>query len=229
MTELVRGAEKMLITIEGIDGSGKNTLAEALRAALSERHVVEMVSSPGYQRTETGRLIGRYLAGEYRLGNESPYALSLLFALDRQEGQPQLRQWLSQGRIVIADRYAASNVAYQAARASSVAESVAVREFVLDLEFEKLGTIVPSVNIWLDIPVSVSRELIANKGKRDYVQSTYDKFEADRALMERVSTQYRELCAGNAYGDWLHVETCDDRGLRQPGVILAEVLDRLAL
>lgn len=219
----------MLITIEGIDGSGKNTLAEALRLALSKRHIVEMVSSPGYQRTETGRLIGRYLAGEYSLGNDNPYALSLLFALDRQEGQPQLRQWLSQGRIVIADRYAASNVAYQAARSASEAESLAVREFVLDLEYEKLGTIVPSVNIWLDIPVSVSRELIASKGKRDYVQSTYDKFEADGALMQRVSAQYRELCAANIYGNWLRVETCDEKGLRRPDAILAEVLDRLAL
>lgn len=219
----------MLITVEGIDGSGKNTLARGLSTVLAASHDVKMVASPGYDRTETGKLIGRYLSGNFDLGNDSPYALSLLFALDRQEGQPELRKWLADGKLVIADRYAASNIAYQAARADNPEESARVRQFVLDLEYQKLSTVVPAYNIWLDIPVDVSRELIARKGKRDYVDTAYDKFEADGNLMKKVSDEYRELAKNDRYGKWIRIEPVQDGRLRAAEAILDEALERLAL
>ncbi|MBB4124463.1 hypothetical protein [Martelella radicis] len=219
----------MLITVEGIDGSGKNTLACGLSTVLAASHDVKMVASPGYDRTETGKLIGRYLSGNFDLGNDSPYALSLLFALDRQEGQPDLRKWLAEGKLVIADRYAASNIAYQAARADDPDESARVRQFVLDLEYQRLSTIVPAYNIWLDIPVDFSRELIARKGKRDYVSTTYDKFEADGNLMRKVSEEYRELAKDDRYGKWIRIEPVQEGALRAAEAILDEALGRLDL
>lgn len=221
--------KNMLITVEGIDGSGKNTLARGLTAVLAASRDVKMVTSPGYDRTETGKLIGRYLSGSFNLGNDSPYALSLLFALDRQEGQPDLRNWLADGKLVIADRYAASNIAYQAARADDPRESVRVRRFVLDLEYQRLSTIVPDYNIWLDIPVDVSRELIMRKGKRDYVDTTYDKFEADGNLMRKVSDEYRELAKSDRYGQWIRIEPVQNGRLRAAEAILDEALTKLSL
>ena len=98
-----------LIAFEGLDQSGKQTqaewLAEALRAA---GHRVQTLSFPDYATT-IGAEIGAALHGQrtYR-----PDVLQLLYIANRYEHAPAIRSWLAEGTMVVADRYAASSLAY---------------------------------------------------------------------------------------------------------------------
>ena len=98
-----------LIAFEGLDQSGKQTqaewLAEALRAA---GHRVQMLSFPDYATT-IGAEIGAALHGQRAYG---PDVLQLLYIANRYEHAPAIRGWLAEGTMVVADRYAASSLAY---------------------------------------------------------------------------------------------------------------------
>ena len=98
-----------LIAFEGLDQSGKQTqaewLAEALRAA---GHRVQTLSFPDYATT-IGAEIGAALQGQRAYG---PDVLQLLYIANRYEHAPAIRGWLAEGTMVVADRYAASSLAY---------------------------------------------------------------------------------------------------------------------
>lgn len=99
------------ITLEGIDGCGKSTLARNLAAALSaEGHAVLLTKEPG--GSKLGMAIRQIL-------HEQPEPLEaisefLLFAADRAEHfRKIIIPALQAGTIVISDRCADSSVAYQ--------------------------------------------------------------------------------------------------------------------
>lgn len=108
----------MFIVLEGLDGAGKSTQIRLLRDLLAERGVAsEYVHFPRFDAPVYGELIARFLRGEFGGVNEvDPYLVALLFAGDRAEAGPMIRQWLSEGRAVILDRYVWSNVGFQCAK-----------------------------------------------------------------------------------------------------------------
>lgn len=102
-----------LITIEGIDGAGKTTLATALRDALAERGApVELLREPG------GVVLSeriRTLVKDPGLRVDAP-AEALLYAAARaQLVAERLRPALDAGRWVLLDRFVDSSLAYQGA------------------------------------------------------------------------------------------------------------------
>ena len=98
----------MLITLEGIDGSGKSTQAEWLHAALGPDAV--LVREPG--GTEAAERIRELLADpEIQL---EPLAELLLFCAARADlVRRVIRPALEAGHDVVCDRFADSTVAYQ--------------------------------------------------------------------------------------------------------------------
>jgi dTMP kinase len=106
-------AEGLLITIEGIDGAGKTTLAAGLRDALGARGVaVQLVREPG----------GVALSERLRALLEDPGLViaaqteALLYAAARaQLVQELLVPLLAEGSVVLMDRFADSSLAYQGA------------------------------------------------------------------------------------------------------------------
>ena len=109
----------MLIVFEGIDGAGKHTQITRLTAALAGRNVpCETISFPVYS-TFFGRLVERYLMGEFGpLDQVDPHFSAMLFAGDRLMQRDRIRGALSAGRTLLLDRYVASNLAHQGARVS---------------------------------------------------------------------------------------------------------------
>jgi dTMP kinase len=98
------------IVFEGIDGSGKSTVARMVFEALS----AEMPGRVVLTAEPTDSFIGKAV----RLANEGgvdELAEALLFVADRAEHTRQIRSWLSEGKMVLSDRYYASTVAYQGA------------------------------------------------------------------------------------------------------------------
>ncbi len=99
-----------LVTFEGIDGSGKTTIARRVYRALEKRGVrVVLTSEP------TRSWLGTAVRRSYR-DEVGPVAESLLFLADRAVHSEQIRRWLREGNVVLCDRYADSTYAYQGAR-----------------------------------------------------------------------------------------------------------------
>ena len=98
-----------LIAFEGLDQSGKETQAKRLLARFtSGGRLAEMVAFPDYG-TPIGKEIERALAGERDYQAD---VMQLLYVANRYEWKPAIDRQLASGRIVIADRYLASSIAY---------------------------------------------------------------------------------------------------------------------
>jgi dTMP kinase len=102
-----------LITIEGLDGAGKSTLATALARELAfGGRTVELLREPGGVRVSE-RI--RELVKDPGL-EISPQAEALLYAAARaQLVQERLRPLLDEGALVLLDRFVDSSLAYQGA------------------------------------------------------------------------------------------------------------------
>jgi dTMP kinase len=108
-----RVARGTLITIEGLDGAGKSTLADALADALATRGArVELLREPGgVEVSERIRALVKDPALAVRAHTEA-----LLYAAARaQLVDERLRPLLNDGAVVLLDRFVDSSLAYQGA------------------------------------------------------------------------------------------------------------------
>lgn len=99
------------IAIEGIDGSGKTTLAEAIAEDLRARgQVVTLTREPG--GTPLGHAIRQLLLDHAHA--PIPLAELMLYAADRaQHVNTLIKPAIDRGETVITDRYTGSTTAYQ--------------------------------------------------------------------------------------------------------------------
>jgi len=111
-----------LITIEGLDGAGKSTLADALAGALAARGArVELLREPG--GVEVSERI-RALVKDPALA-VGARAEALLYAAARaQLVEERLQPLLDDGALVLLDRFLDSSLAYQGAGRSLGVEQV---------------------------------------------------------------------------------------------------------
>jgi dTMP kinase len=115
-------ARGTLITIEGLDGAGKSTLALALERELASRGArVELLREPG--GVEVSERI-RALVKDPAL-NVLARTEALLYAAARaQLVEERLRPLLREGAVVLLDRFVDSSLAYQGAGRSLGVEQV---------------------------------------------------------------------------------------------------------
>lgn len=179
----------MFVVIEGIDGSGKGSVTKGLAQRLrSAGKQVETASFPMYDRTLYGRLVGRYLNGEFGK-NTHPYLHGTLYALDRYEAKPWLMERLADTDVVLSDRYIPSNLCYSAMKSQPSCEAEVVQHFV-DLEYGILQMPVPDVIFFLDVPVNFALLNIVKKEARTYTDKTSDLHEEDEQYLSRVRSFY---------------------------------------
>jgi dTMP kinase len=179
----------LMIVLEGSDGSGKTTqfnlLAERLKAA---GYDVETFDFPQYN-SESSYFVRQYLSGAFGSATEvSPYTASLFYALDRYEAAKSIEKALEQGKIVLADRYAGANMAYQGAKFTDSVEQRGFFVWADNLEFELLGIPRPDVNLFLRVPADVSAGLIDNRGQ------ARDEHEKNSAFLKKSVATYDLLC-----------------------------------
>uniref|UniRef100_UPI00398E907D thymidylate kinase-like n=1 Tax=Pristiophorus japonicus TaxID=55135 RepID=UPI00398E907D len=105
-----RGA---LIVLEGVDRAGKRTQCRWLKEALTKQgRAAEVLRFPD-RVTEIGQLISSYLE---KKSNLNDHTVHLLFAANRWEQVPLIKEKLQQGVTLIVDRYAFSGVAFTSAK-----------------------------------------------------------------------------------------------------------------
>lgn len=192
------------IAVEGIDGAGKRTLVEGLRRQWETGGVrVATVAFPRYGESIHADLTAEDLRGGHGDLSQSAYAMALLFALDRRDCARRLRELIDDYDVVIADRYAASNAAYTAARLAdnSVREAVAATEWVRALEFDRFGLPVPDHQLFLGVPVALAAQRAVSRAAGDASRDR-DRYERDSTLQERVDEAYRGLAAAQWVSPW---------------------------
>ena len=185
----------MFVVIEGIDGAGKGTVTAAVADRLKAEYqkTVSTVSFPRYEQTVYGRLIGRYLNGEFGESTHR-YLPGTLYSLDRFEARDWLKEQIRLHDVVLSDRYVSSNLCYSAMKAPPELRHEIAKHFT-DFEFGELGASKPDVHVFLDMPVDFAVQNIAKKAKRVYTDRPADIIEADHAFLAEVRKFYVEdLC-----------------------------------
>ena len=164
----------MLITLEGIDGSGKSTLHSALKEPLADLDPV-FTREPG--ATWVGEAVRRAIAEQI-----DPVTEATLFVADHAAHLAKIiRPALAEGRIVISDRYSDSRYAYQ---------SVTLQGIIPDPEgwlrsMHNGWTIVPDRTILCILPVDDAMKRLKPKDQQEHFEK--------RETLEKVQNNYLEF------------------------------------
>lgn len=212
------------IAIEGIDGAGKRTQIDLLAHWLDRRGIAHArMSFPRYE-SFFGRLVARFLNGEFGpLERVDAHFSALLYAGDRLEAKAGLEDILNrQRRTLVTDRYIASNLAHQTARAP-VAQRDEFLSWLRELEYRVYELPVEDLVIYLRVPAAVAQQQIGQKAARDYTSRSHDLQEADLRHLEEAAKVY-DLLAKES--NWVTVECYDAAAgtMRSPEAIHQDVV-----
>jgi dTMP kinase len=201
----------VLIAIEGVDGAGKRTLSEGLRAAfLAAGKSVATLAFPRYGQSVTADIAAEALHGEHGDLASSVYAMAMLFALDRAGAIEDIAALRRDHDVLILDRYVASNAAYSAARLHQDAAGDAAA-WVHALEYQRLGLPAPDWQVLLGVPAELAGERARRRAESDPGRPR-DSYERDGGLQQRTGAVYAELSDAAWGGRWLVVDADVDPG-----------------
>lgn len=176
----------LLISFEGVDGSGKSTqlarLADRLRVV---GHEPILVREPG--GTALGERIREILL-DPATGDIDPAAEALLYAASRAElVATTIEPALADGRVVLVDRYVDSSLAYQGAGRQLGIERV--------LEANLLATRgrLPHLTVLVSLDPAVARERLGARGETEPGADEDRLEQAGNEFFARVHEAYGEL------------------------------------
>jgi len=158
--------------LEGTDGSGKTTQTQLLLDHIKkEGKKVKEISFPQYG-TPSASMVEKYLNGEFGTAEEvGPYRASIFYAIDRYAHSQQIKKWLEEGYIVIANRYVGSNMGHQGGKIKNEIERKKYFEWNYNLEYNIFGISKPDINIILHVTPEISQQLVDKKETRDYIKT----------------------------------------------------------
>lgn len=213
-----------LIVIDGIDGAGKATQTKLLIANLEKAgHKTATLDFPQYYNNFFGKLTGRFLNGEFGdAPTTNPYIASILYAADRWESKGKIEGWLSEGRVVILDRYVSSNQIHQGGKISDDEEKKKFLNYLEEMEFGVFKIPKPDMIIFLNVPYDISKKLIEKKTERAYVNGgKQDKVEKSQTYQEGAYRQSLEMV--KKYNNWNEINCVKDGKIMLPEEISRKV------
>ena len=149
----------LLITIEGIDGTGKSTLIEALKGELADLNPV-FTREPG--ATWVGESVRRAIKEQI-----DPVTEATLFVADHAAHLAHvIRPALAEGKLVISDRYTDSRYAYQ----SVTLDGIIPRPLEWLRAMHDNWSIVPDKTFLLVISVDAALARLAEKNGREHFE-----------------------------------------------------------
>ncbi|MCK4266901.1 MAG: dTMP kinase [Thermoplasmata archaeon] len=138
------------VTLEGIDGCGKSTVARKVSSILESEGVrVELTREP------TDTWLGKAVKRSHQ-ESVSPFTEVFLFMADRATHTDWVREKVSEGALVISDRYSDSTVAYQSASLHQEFGGSLEEHADWLLELNRKIMMVPDLTILLDIDPETS-------------------------------------------------------------------------
>jgi len=216
----------IIIAIEGLDGSGKQTITNKLWQELLTRQEesqnpvhIAFWSFPMYDKWHS-LLVKWYLNGKF--GKDpmkvSPYLSSLTYSIDRLFAWFKLKIDYHKYDYMIFDRYTTSSIYYQAVKADTYSKKNRISKFITFIEYTIFR--IPRPDYVIVLNTSVAR-CISN------MQKSRDKLDIHETeyLLSEVSASMAHFT--EKFG-WMSVDTEDENGdLRTPQEIAKYIVDRI--
>ncbi len=158
-------APGLLISFDGLDSSGKATQSRLLYEHLvSQDAVARYCTSPDYT-TASGKELKLRLQSKLGDWNTTPWQEKMkYFADNRAEHCAEVEETLSQGGIVVYDRYVPSSMAFMVEESQSIGEErTRVQQAVATYEYETNTMPREDVSLFFDIPPRISIELLEGR------------------------------------------------------------------
>lgn len=218
---------------EGIDGCGKSTqtklLAEFFRGKGFE---VEKIDFPQHGEKSSG-LVDEYLNGKYgEAKNVGPYIASVFYACDRYDASFKIRKWLSEGKIVISDRYLVSNIGHQGGKIKNINSWRKYVKWLYDLEYNLFKIPKPDYTFILKTSAEFSLKLsnkITDTKKQERRKSylgndkNQDIHEKDKSHLVNALNSY--IRASKEFPRDFKVVECLEKGeLLSPEIISGKII-----
>lgn len=192
------GRKGKLIVVDGGDGSGKTTQAKMLVDHLKSKQIpVKYVDFPQYKRSFHGKTVGKFLKGEFGSINEvSPYLASLAYALDRASVKREMDEFLAQGGVIVANRYATSSMAHQAAKFTTEKERADFLKWIYELEYKVHKIPKENVVIYLHVPYEFAVDLARRRAEQrgvpqDIAEKSLEHQKASEEMYVQLAKKYR--------------------------------------
>lgn len=168
----------LLITLEGLDGTGKSTQQQALAEFLQHQGFTCLCTrEPG--GTDLGKHLRHLLLHSQDL---DPITELLLYAADRAEHVAQvIRPALNSGTMVICDRFIDSTLAYQGYGRNLP------QDWIRNLNHMATQGLRPDLTLWLDLPLELALTRIQDNRQQDRIE------QAEKTFHERVLTGFQSL------------------------------------
>lgn len=197
--------------IDGIDGSGKATQVKLLAKKLKKEGLkIKTIDFPRYYDNFFGKLIGAYLSGEYGdFSKMDPRIGSIFYAADRFESSQEMKKWIDEGFIVIADRYASANQIHQGGKISNAKERKEFMKWLEEMEHGIFKIPKPDLVIYLDVPFEISKSWLQKKvtqRKKKYLKGKVDV--AEDNLLYLKNSRESALALQKQNRNWEKVECC---------------------
>ena len=223
----------MFIVLEGLDGAGKSTQIAKLRDMFRARGVEsEYLHFPRFDAPVYGELIARFLRGDLgSVESVNPYLVALLYAGDRAAAAATIRGWLSDGKVVIVDRYVYSNIGYQCAKLPRGEARNMLKDWILHTEYEEFSIPRPDLTLFLDVPFAFTEKKLSESREGDdraYLQGGKDIHEASLDLQRSVREVYIDSAE---QGDDIKVVDCStaEGAMASPEEIFERIMRHVEL
>lgn len=204
----------ILIAVDGVDSSGKQTQTELLYNRLkNEGKKVRLVSFPAYEKPSSS-LVRMYLGGEFGTNPEdvSAYAASTFFAIDRYATyKTDWKNDYDSDTIIIADRYVSSNMIHQAGKIKDFSEKDKFLAWLDEFEYGIYNLPRPDKVIFLDMPPEWGIKLMAQRANKITGEAQKDIHESNSNHL--FESYENAVYAAKKFG-WEHIMCVKDDAVR---------------
>ena len=165
----------VLITFEGVEGSGKTTqMLRLARWLRRQGHAVEQTREPD------GTPLGQGIRRLFERGPDPLTEMFLFLAARRQHVVERIQPWLRARRVILSDRYTDATIAYQGYGRGLDPE------LIRELNLRATGGVLPDLTLLFDLDPAVGFRRIRGR--------TLDHFERQAlAFHRRVRRGYLEI------------------------------------
>lgn len=174
----------LFITFEGPEGAGKSTNLKVFAQALVDAGCCPLITrEPG--GTPIAERIREVLLSEHEEAMDADAELLLMFAARAQHLNTLIKPALTQGKVVISDRFTDATYAYQGGGRGIDPMRIAA------LESWVQGSLRPDLVVVFDVPVELGMA-------RARARSELDRFEQEQgAFFDAVRSTYLQRAAGD--------------------------------
>ena len=178
------------ITLEGPDGSGKTTVADAVVEKLNKQGI-EVVHTREPGGIDIAEQIRNVILDPKNTAMDAKTEALLYAASRRQHLVEKVFPAVKAGKIVICERFVDSSLAYQGyARSIGIDEVLSINLFAIDNTF-------PDLTIYLDVDEQTGLNRLSNRSFKDRLDQESIEFH------HRVNEGYKEVL--NRYKDRISV------------------------